>query len=237
MIKWVFIFLFLIGSIAGADAQVRRNKNVRKFDDRLFHFGFTLGLNTSNFNVKYNTDLIFEDNLLRIDNRQQAGFNLGIVSSMNIIPSTLKLRFVPALSFQERLLQYTFLLPDNSVEVLDSRVESTYLDFPLMLKYRTFRYNNFAAYFLGGAQYSLDLASQVDVSNGGPDAIVIIQKDDWAWQVGTGVDFFLPYFKFGIEIKLSQGINNILVQDNTRFARHLNELRSRVWWISFTFEG
>lgn len=231
----LFLIFFQLSFIA--EAQVRRQKNYRKFDEKLFHFGFTLGANTADFNVKYNPDLIFEDNLLRIDNRRQVGFNLGIVSSMNLVPKTLKLRFVPSLSFQERLFQFNYLREDNTVEVLDTRTESTYLDFPLLLKYRTFRYNNFAAYFLGGAQYSLDLATQMEADNGGPDPIVIINKHDWAWQVGTGVDFFLPYFKFGIEVKLSQGINNILIQDGTRFARHFSGLRSRVWWFSLTFEG
>lgn len=231
-----FIILQIVFVLC-VDAQVRRQKNYREFDEKLFHFGFTLGANTANFNVDYSPDFEEEPNLLRIDNRQQIGFNLGIVSSMNIIPKTLKLRLVPSLSFQERLFQYTYRLENGNTEVLDKRVESTNLDFPLLLKYRTFRYNNFAAYFLGGGQYSLDLASQIDVDNGGPDPIIIINKHDWAWQVGTGVDFFLPYFKFGIEIKLSQGIRDVLIQDNTRFANHLSELKTRVWWISLTFEG
>lgn len=237
MRKALLLILILLPLLSSA--QLRKQKNYRDFDSKYFHFGFTLGFNTSDFQVKYNPDLLFDNNLLRIYNRRQAGFNLGIISSLNIFSKTLKLRFIPSLSFQERLFEFDYYDPSmpNSVDLRDARIESTYLDFPLMLKYRTFRYNNFAAYFVTGIQYSLDLASQIDINNGGPDPLIIIDKHDYAGQVGVGVDFFLPYFKFGIELKYSHGIKNILIQDNTRYARHLDELRSKVWWVSFTFEG
>lgn len=128
-------------------------------------------------------------------------------------------------------------MPDQSIEQITKRVESTNLDFPVLLKLRTKRINNFAAYMVAGAQYSLDLATQKDVDNSGDDPIVKIKQHDWSAQIGGGFDFFMPYFKFGIELKFSQGFKNLLIQDETRYSRHIDKLYSKTWWLSLTFEG
>ena len=39
-------------------------------------------------------------------------------------------------------------------------MESTLLDFPIYIKYKSERYNNFRSYVLFGIKYSLDIASQ-----------------------------------------------------------------------------
>lgn len=210
-------------------------KNYPTFDRKKIHFGFTLGFNTSDFRYTLNADSSYADSITNIDIRKQPGFNLGIVSSWDI-HETVHLRFVPSLSFQERLFTYSYW-EKGEVKVKDNRLESTYLDFPLMLKLRTKRINNFAAYALGGIQYSLDLASQEDVDQSLGDPIVKIKKHDWQYQAGGGFDFWLPYFKFGIELKISNGIKNVAIQDNSFFMDPLGSLRTKVWWFSLTFEG
>ena len=79
------------------------------------------------------------------------------------------------------------------------------LNFPILLKANTKRINNFAAYALTGLSYSYDLASQEDVEQSTTEPIVKLKKHDFAYHVGGGFDFYLPYFKFGIEIKLTNG--------------------------------
>lgn len=215
----------------------RFGKNYPQFDRKKFHFGFALGFNTSDFRYTVNLDSSVTDSITNIEIRRQPGFNLGIISSWDI-HETVHLRFVPSISFQERLFTYQYYdLDKKEYLTRDNRLESTYLDFPLMLKLRTKRINNFAAYALGGFQYSLDLASQKDVDQSLGDPIVKIQQHDWAYQVGGGFDFWLPYFKFGIELKLSNGIKNVVIQDNTFFMDPLASLKTQVWWFSLTFEG
>jgi hypothetical protein len=67
--------------------------------------------------------------------------------------------------------------------------------------------------------------------------VVKLYKHDFGYEAGAGLDFFLPYFKFGIELKMSLGLRNLLVPDNTIYALSLDRLRSKVFLISFTFEG
>jgi hypothetical protein len=56
-------------------------------------------------------------------------------------------------------------------------------------------------------------------------------------QAGIGVEFFAEYFKFGMEIKYSQGFQNVLIQDNSAVSNPLQSLRNNAWIFTITFEG
>jgi hypothetical protein len=82
------------------------------------------------------------------------------------------------------------------------------------------------------------MASQKDVNNNiDEDIVVKLDKYDYSAEVGGGVDMFLPYFKFGIELKTAIGIPNVLVNDATRFSNPLQSLRTKTYVLTFTFEG
>jgi hypothetical protein len=212
--------------------------NLDKFDDKLIHFGFSLGLNRAGFNM--NTDLSRSDSNTRgIEMRPQMGFNLGIVSDLHL-GTLFNLRFIPTLSFCQRNLVYRSLDINGDKSFYTKPVESTYLDFPLNLKFRSYRDKNFAAYLVGGFMYSYDLVSKekTDNSSYNPDDIVIkLNRHTYSYQVGLGLDLFLQYFKFSPEIKWSFGLNNNLIQDNTLFAKPIDVLKSRIFLVSLTFEG
>ena len=143
----------------------------------------------------------------------------------------------PSISFHETYFEYSYLDTDGSQKVRKTRTEPTNLNFPLYVKFNTMRINNFSAFALGGFSYSYDLASQKDVVQTLQDPIVKMTPHDWQYHVGGGFDFYLPYFKLGVELKLSQGVNNLLIQDGTFFAAPLSTLKSQIWWFSITFEG
>lgn len=238
--KLIFILIFtFIGVNFGLTQRNPLTQNYRKFDRSLFHFGFMLGVNTSDLSTQYKPNMLADYEMYSITNESQPGFQLGLISSMKLGTPLLRLRFIPSLSFQERILNYKYLSPDpdKEFEIYPERIGSTSLDFPLLLKFRTARYNNFAAYIIGGVQYSLDLQSQQEVSQKFGDPFIKLFRDDFQAQAGAGVDFFLPYFKFGIELKFSHGFKNALIQDDTRLSKPIEALYNRVWWISLTFEG
>src|ERR1041385_2185445 len=204
------------------------------------HFGFYLGVNRTNFVVTpvHNWQSIAGDSLKSILSSPQTGFNLGIVSELRL-QEYVTLRFLPDIAFGQRNLEYHFQSVHDTFDIV-KKVESTFLDFPLDLKVRSKRFGNFAAYMLGGGKYTLDLASQKDVNNGNVTAaqqVVKLGKNDFCYEAGAGVDFFLPYFKFGLELKLSMGLKNLLIKDNTIFSQTLDNLHSKVFLVSFTFEG
>ena len=221
-------------------SQIEKPQNYRKFDQRLLHFGFTLGVNTADFTPYPVLDAYEQYGILSIDNKRQPGGQVGIVTSLKLGHPVVRLRFIPTLSFQERVLSYVYEDPAKSPslnKINEERVNSTNLDFPLMLQFRTTRFNNFTSYVLGGIQYSLDLQSQEDAAQSFTDPFVKIRKEDWQGQVGGGVEFFMPYFKLGIELKFSHSFSNIMINDFTPVSRPIDKMYNRVWWFSLIFEG
>ena len=64
-----------------------------------------------------------------------------------------------------------------------------------------------------------------------------IKKFDIQGQLGGGLEYFAPYFKFGVELKYSHGFSNSFIQDNTTVSKPIDVLFNRVWWFSIIFEG
>jgi hypothetical protein len=218
-------------------AQAQGRENLPYFDSRYYHFGFLLSANSSSFFLDYKPDFTFSDSLLGIDNVPQAGFNLALLASLNPTKNV-NLRFVPGLSFQDRGLNYSFLADGGKIETYLKRTESVWLQFPLMLKLRTNRTGNFAAYGLFGGCYGIDMQSQKDVDEAIAGKIVVkLQKTDITLDAGGGMDFFLPYFKFGIEMKTCFGMRDALIQEGNQFTEPISRLRTRTFVLSLCFEG
>lgn len=230
--------VFLLSLLLSLGAQAQRSvDNLPAYYKEPLHFGFFLGINKTNFIVTPvdNLQPITGDSLKTILSKPETGFNLGIVSELRL-HDYLTLRFVPDIAFAQRDIDYHFAGVDTFD--LTKKVESTFLDFPLSLKLRSKRLGNFAAYMLGGGHFVMDLASQKDVVNNVPgQEVVKIRKNDFGYQAGAGVDFFLPYFKFGFEISMAMGLRDLLIKDNTIYSRSLDRLQSKVLLFSFTFEG
>lgn len=237
MKRVIIIIVLLCISVV---AMTQQMENLRNFDKRHFHFGFALGYNTSDFYLDRNIlEDYNRDSLLVLNVERRPGFNLGIVSSLDLSP-TFKIRFLPTLSFQERNLAFTYSVPNDSTVTWNKKVESTFLDFPLVMKFRTERIKNFAAYCLAGGRFGLDMTSNKDVQNSTAslkDQVIKITKPDYGFEVGGGIDLFLEYFKFGVELKLSTGLKNVIIQENTKFSTPIDRLRTKMWTLSFTFEG
>jgi hypothetical protein len=220
--------------------QSIRTMNYRKFDDKLLHFGFMLGVNSASFTAVPIQNAYAAYGLKSLVVKSQPGGQVGIVTSLKCGTPYVRLRFLPSLSFQERSVLYTYKNPDPNVtkDLFDEqRVNSTNLDFPLMFQFRTARLTNFATYLLAGGQYSIDLQSQQDASQNYADPFLKIKKFDIQGQLGGGLEYFAPYFKFGVELKYSHGFSNSFIQDNTTVSKPIDVLFNRVWWFSIIFEG
>ena len=201
------------------------------FDTRPYHFGFLLSANSSDFNFALRDSL--NPDLMSVANTPQAGFNMHLMASYTL-SRHVRLRFVPGLSFQDRGLSYDFNGQTNVVK----RTEAVNLDLPLLLKYRTDRLGNFAAYTLVGIKYARDFQSQEDVNQQlQSDNILRLQAGNFAADVGGGVDFFLPFFKFSIQATTEHGLINVLIPDDSDYANPLEFLKTRSFVLSFCFEG
>ena len=108
---------------------------MENFDKRFLTWGYFLAFNSYDFKIDYieqytdsNTDVIVET---------QSGFNVGLIGDMRI-SSYINLRLEPGLYITKRELNYHSSY-FNGVSYNDSdllrEVNSTYIHFPLLLKY------------------------------------------------------------------------------------------------------
>ncbi len=229
-------------------------------EESLFHFGFVLGVNQSFATIKPITDLntrVFDSayipdilpmpdsaRVLAINSSPIPGFVISIVANMRI-GNHFDLRFIPSLSFGDRTVNYdletytSFAGGDTTQRLtITKKIPSTYINFPLEIKYKAFRYNNFRPYLLVGLQYSLDLASQAKKreQKNRNEKIVKFNSNDFYAEAGVGFDFYNEWFKFGIELKMMYGMLDVLKRENNIYTESIDKVSSKIFQLSFTFE-
>ncbi len=255
MRKILNIILILLLTLP-AFAQKAKVNHLTTFDDKLIHFGFTLGWSTLDFAAShYNpigTNPAFEDDFqgwLSGEKRVEAGdfvradaarlipgFTVGIISSLRL-SNDLDLRFLPGISFGERLLYYN--IPVYDTERINPQpfysIKSTFLDFPLLIKYKARRINNDRPFIIFGGAY------REDISRTGKDDLVRLKNGGFYAEIGGGWDHYFTFFRFSVEAKFSFGLDNILsgppTENQRRFYSYaIKELRSEIFTLSFHFE-
>ncbi|HOI33272.1 MAG: porin family protein [Bacteroidales bacterium] len=258
------LFLGLIVLISSFDAAAQRRKvmNLPKYDLEPYHFGFILAANEMHYtlNLKDGFQNVFHEpefwperpssdsvQLINMTPAATPGFTIGIVGNLRLA-NHFDLRFIPSLSFGERHMDYQVREYNNGADSLflfRKSNASTFVEFPLHIKYRSKRLNNAAAYIIGGVNYRIDLASQkknerdITLPGGGTETIIEgirTNRNSVALEIGTGFDFYTNFFKFGVELKMSYGLGSIVETDNYIYTSSVESLKNKIFQISFTFE-
>jgi hypothetical protein len=225
--------------------------NLPKFYKQKIHFGFTIAGNNSDFRINTVPNSLLPDTVIdesrykvrTVYSRASKGFAIGLVSDARCA-QYVRLRFTPNISFGTRKIDYGLATPDrDSLKIFQKTVESVFLIFPMEFKIQSKRMGNFGAYIIGGGGYSLDLSARKkagSATSGGPNQLddnVKVLRDDYFYSAGAGTDFYLQYFKLGLELKLLIGTKNLLKKENSVFTNSIDKIRSRMVVFSITFEG
>ncbi len=228
----ITLFALLLAANTVFGQTTKGNYNYLDFNQKPYYFGITLGLNRADYRVFHSKDFIRSDSFSRVESVTGPGFNLGIVSNLKI-GEYFDLRFLPTLSFAEHNLKYS--LPGTS-RIINRRVESVFVELPFHARYKSAPYHDFRLFIIGGVKYSFDVAS--DSRTRQASGLVKIAPTDFAMEYGAGVQFFFPYFIFSPEIKISQGLNNVLIFNKKLDQSNVIEkVLSRALTISLHFEG
>jgi hypothetical protein len=213
--------------------QKQKPKNDSWYDERLLHFGFSLGFNAMDFKITPSQSYADTASLYPEVSLLNPGINIQIVT--NLRPGKyFDIRFLPGVSFGMRNIRYY----KNKVIYNDQqRLESSFLEFPLLLKYKGERLNNVRPYVIGGFNYRYDLAGRKDF---GELVYIRLKRPDLYYELGSGIDFYLPYFKLSIELKMSNGLRDILVNDpdpkHPEYFNAIEKIKSQIWVLAFHFE-
>ena len=228
----ILLFLCCFSSSAQEHTVGKKALNYQRHDNRAIHFGFCLGLNVMDFSITNSYNNYRTDSLLANVTDLSMGFQIQAVSAARITDQ-LELRFLPGVAFGQRQLMYyrnDRLYDDHQI------LESSYIELPLLLKYKSKRINNYRGFIVGGLNPRFDLAKTYREE----DQIYLdLKLNDLCYELGGGFDFYLPNFKFSIELRGSWGMFNILNNRSTphpEFQNAIEKLRSSVYMISFYIE-
>ncbi len=232
--RLVFLALMLL-TAAPIMAQKQKPKNVSWYDDKLLHFGFSIGLNTMDFAITPSQQNMQIDSLYPEVSYLNPGINIQIVTDLR--PAEFfDIRFLPGVSFGQRTVRF------YKIQVLENehqRLESSFIEFPLLVKFKGSRLNNVRPYLVGGLNYRYDLAGKKEYDDEKP-VYLRLKRSDLYYEFGSGLDFYLPYFKLSIELKVSTGIRDVLAHDPynsyPQYSKAIEKMRSQIWIVAFHFE-
>ena len=261
-LKILVVALLLATTVIPAQAQRRVIHYLPKYEQEPYHFGFLLAFNEMMYTVKTvenyqnlaqpadswpngpysvpNTRNIYVYNM---ETEMTPGFTVGIIGSKRL-GRYFDLRFIPSLSFSERRMRYELAIIGNDgstdMKTVTKSIGTTFVEFPLNIKYRSKRYNNIGMYVMGGVNPKLDLASQKDNKENinGQEFInnLVTKRFDCAAELGAGLDIYNQWFKMGVEVKMSYGMLDIVKNEAFIYTAPIDQLRNKLFQFSLLFE-
>ena len=246
MTKKIIITILICVSALSAQAQMAQNRPY--VDDKLFHFGFQLGINFSGFGVTDSEEPITNplNGQTEIYHARVStllpGFHVGFVTDLRLC-DYLNLRFCPGLQFTNRTIKYktesgnpvqgTPGMYGNHIDVL-----SIPLYIPLYLKWTAAREGNYRPYVIGGGGVSVNVSRDREKP-------VLLNMMDYFCEVGFGCDLYFRWFKLCPELTYRIGFANQLSPAEGRmelapqdafYTNSISRLTNQCICLTFNFE-
>ena len=223
------ILAALLTSVLTGTAQERKVQNKPYIDLRPLHLGILVGLNMQDLeldNVGPQT-ITLEDGTTHVEtvtcdaDRWNAGFSVGVLADLRL-SSHFNLRFTPAMHFGAKHLTFhnlSDLTPEGMPMEVTQDLKSTYISFPVDLKFAAERWNNYRPYLIAGVNQMINLT-------GKDQDYIQLKRTDTFLEVGLGCDFYLPFFKLIPELKFAFSLTDAL---NKKHADELLDANKRVY--------
>ena len=244
--KSIAIAIILLGLSASAYAQGPRKErrtahqsdNLPNYDNRWLHYGFLIGAHSSSYRVRYSDAFITggtsggTDSLHSVMPGNAFGFSLGLIANFRIA-DYLDLRVTPEVVFYEYKLDYNYA--GRGQAAVDEQVlESTFVEFPLLLKYKSIRRGNNRVYLVGGVEMGIEATGKKNRED--EETRLPIRGSNLSLQLGFGLDSYFPLFKFAPEIRFSRGLTNVLGDKQNRYSEPLNRVVTNTITLYLLFE-
>ncbi len=202
--------------------------HLENFQKQRLYFGYYLGFNSFDFKIDYKN--VGQD----IQTKKTTGFNVGVVADVKL-HEYINLRFEPGLYYAKRNLSFPGFT--NQVDIL-REVNSTYIHFPLLLKFSSLRTGNIRPYLVGGISSTLNLSGNSKTKDDNFEQKFRVKAWTSSYELGFGIDIFSEYFIFSPSIRGLFGLKDELIRDNdpnSPWTSNIESLKSRGILINFTF--
>jgi len=246
--KRTLLMLTLCLTALMTTAQERKVQNRPYTDLRPLHLGILVGINLQDIeleNVGPQT-ILQEDGTSKTqtivcdDDKWNAGFSVGVLADLRL-SKHLNLRFTPTMHFGAKHLTFynmTELNAEGRLLEMTQDMKSTYISFPVDLKFSAERWNNYRPYVIAGVNQLVNLTSK-------NQDFLQLKRTDTMIEVGLGCDLYLPFFKLIPELKFCYSLTNAIdsshaneLQDTNKrmYANAVSSGQSKMIVLTFYFE-
>jgi hypothetical protein len=208
------------------------NQNNPNYDDRKLSYGFLIGLHSTAYQIKYADRFVTQnfDTVYSIEPGWSPGFSLGFIVNYRIT-DLLDFRLTPKVAFYEHTLRYRYTDESPTKEML---VETTMVELPLLLKYKSERRGNIRMYMIGGVKPGLEASGKKNMEN--ESNTLGIAGTNLSLEAGFGFDLYYPLFKFSPEIRFSRGVVNILENTTNQYGQPLQRVNTNTITLYLLFQ-
>lgn len=232
--KIILALLLALSFSPDAAAQKKRwvNQNNPNYDDRKLTYGFLIGLHSTAYQIKYADRFVTQDfdTVYSIEPGWSPGFSLGFIVNYRLT-DLLDFRITPKVAFYEHTLRYRYTDETPTEEKL---VETTMVELPLLLKYKSERRGNIRMYMVGGVKPGLEASGKKNVEN--VSTSLGVTRMNLSLDAGFGFDLYYPLFKFSPEIRFSRGIVNILENTTNQYGQPLQRINTNTVTLYLLFQ-
>ncbi|WP_052429868.1 type IX secretion/gliding motility protein PorT/SprT [Sporocytophaga myxococcoides] len=226
--KKTIALFFCLFTLSKSFGQYTANTNLPFYDDKLLHYGFFLAAGMTKFNV------VHSDYYFQLDSiRQAAPGNNGALTIGFIVNLKLHdhwdLRLLPNFSLYTRNVVYQFQNKYKS----DQITESSYINLPLLVKFKSQRRKNARMYILGGINPGIEAGAKKKEKK---ETDLRVQNTDLRIDYGFGFDIYYPLFKFSPELRFSHGVKNMLINDDNIYSKSLKKVFTHTVTLYLNFE-
>ncbi|MBB6003340.1 porin family protein [Arcicella rosea] len=229
----LFFGICSVGTSINANAQNYDYKRIydEYYDDKPVHFGFLFGFGSSRFNVYHSNNFKAPgDTAITIVSPGNFSFQVGGLVNLKL-NDRFDLKSGINIALYGRQLNYRFT---NSPDFPPELRESTWLEIPILLKYKSMRRGNSRMYVDAGVKIGLETNVRKNANN---TRKLDTRTSDLSLEYGIGFEQFFKYFKFTPEIRFSHGLTNLFIAPSVNnYARDIQRLNAHSVTLYLMFE-
>ena len=221
------------GSLNPATAQSKsyERRFMEFYDDKTVHYGFFFAAPFTRFNVRHSAAFVNSDSATSIVSPTQVGFRMGFVLNTRL-NRRFDFRVTPTVSIYGRSVQYQFAGGSEKTQLR----ESTWVELPFLLKYKSERRGNTRMYMVGGLSVAVEANVRRKENLGLNRERLATKTADLSVEYGVGLERFFEFFKFSPELRFSHGLVNLFDANASAYGRGIGRLSSHTVTLYLMFE-
>ena len=228
IILGILVILMSVQDVKSQGIGYRR-RHLEYYDDKPIHYGILFAVPFTRFNIKHSNDFLSPDSTFVISSPTNTAFRMGFIINA-FLNDRFDLRTTPSVSLYSRNVKFNY--PNQTFKV--EKRESTWIEVPLLVKYKSLRRVNSRMYMLAGMTFGFE--TNVKRNRGGGGGQLSTKSSDVSIDYGIGYEQFFEFFKFAPELRFSHGLTNAFQPAKNSLGKGINRLSTHTVTLYLNFE-